>query len=611
MLPGFVLHPDPDIYLTNDYLILDLETTNHEYGSALNQNNQLLLACWRLGDGHSFRRRREAADYSCWGDEFHQGSLLEHLEAARFVVAHFTKFELQWLKRCGAELRSILPYCTQIGEYVIAGNRKRALSLNATAARRSLGAKESAVERLIHEYGVNPADIPPELLQPYCEQDVALTERIFLEQRKELKENGLLPVAYCRNLATPVLADIEEYGMALDAPRVLKEHAVRIAAFNEAMGEFEAFTGGINPRSPPQMREYLYKILAFEEVKDRRGNPIRTKGGKKGVPQPRTDKKVLPLLKATTPKQKEFQKLAITVANMKVPVQNLEKMKDVLDAGGNIVHAVFNQTVTATHRLSSSGRNGGFQFHNFDRDFKRLFKARREGWVVVEADAPQLEFRGATELAGDPVAMKDILDGADIHAFTASILGVSRQDAKAHTFKPLYGGQSGTPKEIRYYEAFRKKYAAIYRMQTGWTHEALRTGKHVTPWGLVFYYPDTKMTQSGYITNTPSIFNYPVQSFATADIIPLTLVLLWHKIKDMPAMLVNTIHDSVILEVDPICLDRIVETLLECFTEDIYAVIERLYGRRISVPLGVGIKAGTNWGEGKEQKHNGKLPRAA
>src|SRR5207302_5590559 len=178
------------------------------------------------------------------------------------------------------------------------------------------------------------------------------------------------------------------------------------------------------------------------------------------------------------------------------------------------VYASINQTVTDTHRLSSSGRRGGFQFHNFDRAFKPLFRARGAGSVMVEADAPQLEFRAAAFLGNDEVAKRDIIEGADIHAFTASILKTSRQNAKPHTFKPLYGGMSGTAAEKRYYAAFRAKYKGVYEEQTRWTWEVLNKKQLRIASGLIFYWPDTEISRSGYISNTSSIFNYPVQSFA-------------------------------------------------------------------------------------------------
>jgi DNA polymerase family A len=137
----------------------------------------------------------------------------------------------------------------------------------------------------------------------------------------------------------------------------------------------------------------------------------------------------------------------------------------------------------------------------------------------------------------------------------------------------------------------------------GWVREVVRTKKLRIPSGLEFSWPDTEVQRSGYITNTPSIFNYPVQSFATADIIPLVLVLVWHKIKGMQVMITNTIHDSIIAEVPPDEVERYRQILIESFTKDIYWMLDKLYGYKFKVPLGVGIKFGSHWGVGQEEKY--------
>ena len=74
------------------------------------------------------------------------------------------------------------------------------------------------------------------------------------------------------------------------------------------------------------------------------------------------------------------------------------------------------------------------------------------GGELVEIDSSQLEFRVAGFLSKDQKVYEDVKNDVDVHAYTASILGVSRQDAKADTFKPLYGGLMGTPKQVQYYD---------------------------------------------------------------------------------------------------------------------------------------------------------------
>lgn len=594
---SFVSEPNPDIYLNDNFLVLDFETTNIEYGTALEAKNHLLLACWRW--------RGECK--STWGDEFGQDKLLNDLSKADFIIAHNSKFELSWLKRCGMNLRDVLPYCTMIGEKVIAGNRKFALSLDATAARYGVGGKSSVVSALIAA-GVCPSEIPRKLLEDYCANDVAITEAVFLKQREVIKEMGLLPVAYCRNIVTPCLADIEFNGMYLDTKRVVETYESYAKQYASVANEFSAATGGINPRSTKQMREFIYEKLSFEETTDYRGNPKLT--GKGARP---TDKHTIAALKANTPKQKTFKKLASELATLKVPMQNLKKMMAKLKESPDDprVFAIYNQTVTQTDRLSSSGRRGGFQFHNFDRAFKRLFRARKGGWVICEADAPQLEFRVAAYLGNDAVAIRDICEGLDVHQATADTLGVSRQSAKAFTFRPLYGGSSGTKRERDYFDYFRKRYASLYRRQTQWTMGVARDKFLKTATGLRFYWPHAEIQVSGYVPGTTQIFNYPIQSLATADIIPLVVASLWHKLRDFDndVFLVNTIHDSVVLEINPTRLDSIVDIIVDCFTNTIYDTLKELYGLEFTVPLGVGIKSGPFWGDGKELKYDPGISR--
>ena len=230
-----------------------------------------------------------------------------------------------------------------------------------------------------------------------------------------------------------------------------------------------------------------------------------------------------------------------------------------------------------------------------------------------EIDGAQLEFRVAAHLGRDGVALRDIVRGRDIHKYTASILngipmsevtGRQRQLAKADTFKPLYGGQSGTPTQQAYYRAFKERYSGIAACQTRWTHEVLRHKFLTTEWGLRYYWPDTKLTRSGYITNSTSIFNYPVQAFATAEIIPIALVCAWHRMKDMKSFLVNTVHDSIIAELHPAEVDLWHELANQCFIVDVYALIHDMYNINLTIPLGAGVTIGTHWAntEAKESE---------
>jgi len=101
------------------------------------------------------------------GNEFEQGELVEAIQSADFIVAHFAKFELQWLVLAGLDISRILPWDTVLGEYVLAGNRRRALDLDSVSRRRNLGSgKEDLVSSLIQS-GICPSEIPEQWLIEY------------------------------------------------------------------------------------------------------------------------------------------------------------------------------------------------------------------------------------------------------------------------------------------------------------------------------------------------------------------------------------------------------------------------------------------------------------
>lgn len=183
-----------------------------------------------------------------------------------------------------------------------------------------------------------------------------------------------------------------------------------------------------------------------------------------------------------------------------------------------------------------------------------------------------------------------------------------RQDAKPETFKPLYGGEKGTEAQERWYAEFRRRYPDLAKVQSAWVREVLDTKQLVTPWGLRFYWPYAKMSRYGRVNVKSAVYNYPVQSLATAEIIPIAAVYFWHRIREWGledyCFIVNTVHDSLPSEVHPDHIDRVKLLSKQCFTADVYNYLEKVYKVKFNVPLGVGMKAGEHWGEGKEESYD-------
>lgn len=593
-LPEFLLEPDPDVYNHGSYVVVDFETTIHRGGNALYEENGLVLAMWY--------DNCEEQMYAKWGNEYQMAELVRACEEADFIVAHNAKFELQWLQRCGLDIGNVLVYDTMIGEYVYGGNRYawNQLSLENTCQRRFGTGKDTCISGM-YKAGVSSEDIPESWLFQYCMKDVALTHRLFEAQLADLNKLDLLAIQYTRCLTTTVLAAIEVNGMNLDADKVVGMTAEKEEEYAQVTLELEQATGGINVNSPKQLGEYLYDNLGFVELKDRRGNPLRSaKGGRK------TDQDSIAKLKARTAPQREFLDLYKRSKSLYNELTKyLRKFSDCCTEAAGWLRGEFNQTRTKTHRLSSSGLDYKTQFQNFPRAYKPMFTARRDGWLVGEGDGAQLEFRIAAHLGRDRVAREDIINGTDIHSVTAGIIGCTRQEAKAHTFKPLYGGMSGAPNEVKYYEFFKEKYEGIASAQRAWIGSVLSDKYLRTEWGMRYYWPDTKMDRSGYVRNSTSICNYPVQAFATAECIPIALVYFWHLTRVMQAemLLVNTVHDSIICELPPeeeglfhaLCKHTLI-TEVEDYLSDVYDV-------KLTVPLGAGVSVSHCWGDKEAEEY--------
>jgi len=592
-LPGHVQNPDPAIYLGGDYIVLDFETTTEHKGSPLCEGNRLVLASWlRSWDADS-----EVNISSSFGSEYNQDALLKDIERAGFIVAHNAKFELGWLRRCGCDLYRVVVFDTIIAEHVLGGNRYflQQLGLDMCLKRRGLPLKEDTVKHMIRG-GCLVEDIPQSWLQKYCEQDVRSTHALFLQQRRELKDSNKLHLQYARCLLTPCLADIEFNGITLDGEQVGEYIGGLEDKYAKKTADLQDFCEGALPSSPLQLSAFVYGTLGFKIPRDYKG-PMVTATGNGSVAAPAMER-----LKPTTAKQRDFLELFQEWKELDTAVTKyLRKFQQCCKENNGHLLGVFNQCAARTHRLSSSGLVYKIQFQNLDRDYKKFFKARHKGWLIGEIDGAQLEFRVAVHMGRDSVGLKNILtEGFDIHRLTADTLGVSRQAAKPFTFKPLYGGSGGTPEQKEYFQKFKETYQGIATTQRKWVLKCLQDKKFTTEYGMTFHFPRCQLKNSGWITYTNEIYNYPIQGLATAEIIPLSLLTCWHRMKGMESFLVNTVHDSVIAELHPNEVCTWHELAKQCFIHDTYALLYNLYGISLTVPLGAGVVVGKNWNQGEE-----------
>ena len=272
------------------------------------------------------------------------------------------------------------------------------------------------------------------------------------------------------------------------------------------------------------------------------------------------------------------------------------------------LHVRLLQHRTATGRLSGADPNMQNMPRGGTFPVKRVFKSRWVDGEIMEADFAQLEFRVAAFLSQDKTAIDEVTTGFDVHSYTAQVItdagqSISRQEAKAHTFAPLYGasGFGRTPAEAAYYEQFTKKYSGIGKWHKELAREALATGKIKTPSGREFSFPDVTRRANGTVTFFTQIKNFPVQSFATADIVPISLIYIDKLlgINQMQSCIVNTVHDSLVIDVHPKEKDKVLR-IIHAANDRLLAIVNKKWKLDFNVPLLLEAKIGPNWLDTKD-----------
>ena len=272
-----------------------------------------------------------------------------------------------------------------------------------------------------------------------------------------------------------------------------------------------------------------------------------------------------------------------------------------------LLHANFNQCVTATGRLSSSDPN-------LQNQPKRGFPVRKAivsrfgpDHLIVEADFSGLEFRMAGELSRDSQIIADIQNGKDIHKQTASIINqcspdeVSkdmRQAAKQYSFAPLYGGMGGgeKPHIRKYFSEFFVLYSGLKEYQEKLMSGVLKTGIVQVPSGRQYKWDNVVRTRNGRVSYATQIVNYPIQGFATGDCVPLACIraLKAFKESNLRSKLILTVHDSIVVDCHKDELTEVKQILKDAML-GIGDEMQTRFGYTPIVPFDIEISAGNNW----------------
>lgn len=165
-----------------------------------------------------------------------------------------------------------------------------------------------------------------------------------------------------------------------------------------------------------------------------------------------------------------------------------------------------------------------------------------------------------------------------------------------NSFKPLFGGVTGTEAEQAYYRFFLNKYSGIRDWQNSLAQEALHTKKIISPSGMVYSFPYAQPTRDGGVTGSTQVFNYEIQGFSF-EIVQITIIELHKELikRALKSKLSISVHDSAVLDVHPEETKEILNLTIEVFNK-VAEYIKKYYPiANTNVPLGYEISSGVDW----------------
>ena len=389
-----------------------------------------------------------------------------------------------------------------------------------------------------------------------------------------------------------VLANMERRGVLVDKGALSRFGEMLTGRIADTQKEIYAQAGEeFNILSPKQLGHILFEKLGLPPVK-------KTKTGYS------TNAEVLEKLQYQHPivslvlEYRQLTKLNSTY------VEGLSKVI----AGDGRIHTSFQNTVTATGRLSSTEPN----LQNIPvrtalgAEMRTMFVAR-PGWVLVDADYSQIELRLLAHMSGDEAMIQAFRDGVDIHTVTASqVFGVSpdrvtadmRRAAKAVNFGIVYGiSPFSLSQDIHvsvaqaksYMEKYFAHYAGVRAYMDGVVEQGKSQGYVSTLYGRRRWLPELKSSNF----NTRSFgervaLNMPIQGTA-ADIIKLAMIRVEHRLaqEGLQAQLVLQVHDELIVE----CPQAEADIVARLLAQEMEGVAQ------LAVPLTAEAKVGQTWAE--------------
>lgn len=454
------------------------------------------------------------------------------------------------------------------------------------------------VVELAKHYVPDLAELPKE-----AKQEELLTWQAFalqqmaagLEQRME--QLGLTELYWEMELPlVQVLADMEAAGIRVNKEKLAQQTEKAGGIIKRLESEIYEIAGrSFNIGSPKQLGEVLFDDLQLPVIK-------KTKTGYS------TNVEVLNELYGLSP---IIEKILAYRTWTKLKSTYLDGIKPLLDVETDRVHTSFNQTVTATGRLSSSDPN----LQNIPvrkeegKQIRELFVPADGYDLLVSADYSQIELRVLADMSQDENFLKAFSNQEDVHARTAAeVFGVPieavdsdlRRKAKAVNFGIVYGiSDFGLSQDLHIPRAEAKDYIQRYFAKCSGVKsfidqvvaDAHDKGYVLTRFGRRRDLPAIRSSNFNQRSLAERMaMNTPIQGTA-ADIIKLAMIRTHRMLQEagLKSRILLQVHDELLLEVVEAELPQVQALLTEAMEQVV----------KLSVPLTIDINIGKNWAEAK------------
>lgn len=575
-----------DLFITKDFISLDTETTGTDPISA-----KLVGLSFSVKENQAFyvpipQNDKEAQKIV---NEFKP--IYENKNILK--IGQNIKYDLLVLQNYGINLKGKI-FDTMIAHYLLQPELHHGMDYMAEVY---LNYQTIKIEELIGNKGKNQknmADLSPTEVYEYACEDADVTLKLKNILEPLLKENGCEQLFWDIEMPLmPVLAYMERNGVCIDTEGLKETSLLYTSEMKRIEKEIHALAGtDFNIASPKQVGEILFDRLKIID------KPKKTKTG-----QYVTSEEVLESLRS---KHEIVEKILEHRGLKKLLGTYIDALPKLINPKTGHIHTSFNQTITATGRLSSSNPNlQNIPVRNeHGKEIRKAF-IPEEGCIFFSADYSQIELRIMAHLSGDTNMIEAFREGHDIHAATAakvfkkSIDEVTREErskAKTANFGIIYGITAfGLAERMNVsrteaknlIEEYFQTYPKVKEYMNRSIDMARQKGYTETVYHRKCYLRDINSHNAvvrGYAER--NAINAPIQGSA-ADIIKIAMIHIYKRFQEenIRSKMILQVHDELNFSVYPEEKEKVQQIVVE--------EMEKAY--TMKVPLEADFGWGNNW----------------